>query len=301
MLLERLAGRPVFLKLENLQPTGSFKLRGIGRFCAAAAAAGAKLFVSSSGGNAGLAAAYSARRLGVKAIVVVPRTTDARMQALISGEGAEVIVHGNGWAEADERARELVATKQAAYVHPFDHPEIWAGHATLVAELADEIDPPGCVVVSVGGGGLLAGVLEGLRARGWTDTSVVAAETEGAASLAAAVAAGRVVTLDRLDTVARTLGAPRIAQGTFDRLRAWDVRSWVVSDGSAVSACRRFLDDHRMLVEPACGAALSAVYDRAPALAAASSVVVVVCGGAGITFGELHGYLDRLGKGASGP
>jgi L-serine/L-threonine ammonia-lyase len=294
--LSRLAGHPVHLKLENTQPTGSFKLRGIGRFCRVAAAAGARRFVSSSGGNAGLAAAHAARRLGIPALVVVPTRTDERMRALIEAEGAEVVLHGDAWADADARARELAQARDGTYLHPFDHPDIWAGHATLVDELAEDLrDPPGCVIASVGGGGLLAGVLAGLRARGWNDTAVLAAETEGAASLAAAVAAGRPVTLDRLTSVARSLGAPRVAQGVFDLVAAANVTPWVVSDAAAVDACRRFLDDHRMLVEPACGAALSAVYGRAPTVIAARSTVAVVCGGAGITTAELAALSERLG------
>jgi L-serine/L-threonine ammonia-lyase len=123
-------GIPVHLKLENTQPTASFKLRGIGRLCERAAAAGSRFFVSSSGGNAGWAAAYAARKLKSRVLVVVPESTDARMRALIAAEGAEVLVHGAAWAEADRRAREIVAETGATYVSPFDHPEIWTGHSS---------------------------------------------------------------------------------------------------------------------------------------------------------------------------
>jgi L-serine/L-threonine ammonia-lyase len=292
--LSAAAGRPVHLKLENTQPTASFKLRGIGRFCQAAAAAGARLFVSSSGGNAGWAAAYAARRLGCRAVVVVPEVSAAHMRALIAGEGAEVVVHGAAWADADRRARELCAEQGATYVSPFDDPEIWAGNATLVDELATELPAPGWLVLSVGGGGLLAGVIEGLGRHRWTSTRVLAVETEGAASMTAALRAGGPVTLARVDTVARGLTAPRVAAGAFERARAWDVRPHVVSDAAAVRACRRFLDDHRMLVEPACGAALAAVYEPAADLAGAGPIVVVVCGGAGITLDELAALSARF-------
>jgi L-serine/L-threonine ammonia-lyase len=289
-----LVKRPVYLKLENTQPTASFKLRGIGRLCAGAAAAGSRLFVSSSGGNAGWAAAYAARLLQCRAIVVVPETTDERMRGLIAGEGAEVIVHGAVWADADQRARAIVSEKQGTYVPPFDHPEIWAGNSTMIDEIADEIPAPGCIVLSVGGGGLLAGVLDGLSRQGWRGCRVLAAETEGAASLTAAFQAGNPVTLPRVNTVARNLGAPRVAQGAFERAQAWGVRARVVSDGAAVRACRRFLDDQRMLVEPACGAALATVYDGATDFADAASVVVIVCGGAAITYDELQRYCTQL-------
>ena len=286
--LEVHVGVPVHLKLENLQPSGSFKLRGIARLAANAFAAGARSFVSSSGGNAGLAAAYVARRLGAPATVVVPASTDPRIRALIQDEGAKVITHGTAWAEADVLARQIGEREGATYVPPFDHPDIWAGISTMIEELPADMEPPGAVVLSVGGGGLLAGVLDGLRARGWNTTFVVAVETEGAASFAGAQRAGHPVTLPRIDTIARNLGAPRIADGAFERAARWDVRSVLVDDRAALSACRRFLDDHRMLVEPACGATLAAIYDHTPALATAVSVLAIVCGGACITARDLY-------------
>jgi L-serine/L-threonine ammonia-lyase len=296
--LSRVLGRPVLLKLENTQPAASFKLRGIGRLCAGAAAAGSRLFVSSSGGNAGLAAAYAGRKLGVRTLVVVPRPTPAGMRALIEAEGAELLLEGDSWPQADERARALVAEEGGTYVSPFDHPEIWAGHSTIVDEVAEDVGQPAAFVFSVSGGGLLAGVLEGLRRRGWTGTQVVGAQAAGAATLSAALEAGAPASLARVETVARTLRASRLADGAFARLAGFDVRPWKVADGTALAACRRFLDDHRMLVEPSCGVALAAVYERAPAPAADGPVVVIVCGGAGITLDELEAERARLASAA---
>jgi len=178
----------------------------------------------------------------------------------------------------------------ATYVPPFDHPDLWAGHATLVDELQHEIPAPDCVMVSVGGGGLLSGVIDGLEAAGWRNTRVVGVETHGAASLAAALEAGRPVDLAEVRTIARNLGAVRVAQGAFERAQRWPVVSQQVSDAATLAACRRFLDDHRMLVEPACGAVLAAAYQKTPALAGARSVVIVICGGACVTLDELNAW-----------
>lgn len=278
--LSAASGTRVQLKLENTQPTGSFKLRGIGLLCQRAAAAGATNLVSSSGGNAGWAAAYAARALGLPITVVVPESADPRMQALIAGEGAQLIVHGALWQDADALARTLVTEREATYVPPYDHPDLWTGHASLVTELAEDTDPPDYIVLSVGGGGLLSGVIEGLTRVQWTRTRVIGVETHGAAKLAAALAAGRPVTLDKITTVAKNLGAPSIAAGAFERAVRWKVQSHLVDDDAALAACERFLDDHRMLVEPSCGAALAAAYAGLPELAVAERVVVVVCGGA---------------------
>lgn len=280
--LSRACGAPVSLKLESLQPTGSFKLRGIGRACEQARAAGARAFVSSSGGNAGLAVAWAGRVLGVPTTVVVPRTTSARMIDKMRGEGATVTVHGGAWDDAHAEAMRLVDAEGGFYVHPFDSPAVWSGNATVITEALEQgVKRPGAVVVSVGGGGLLCGVLEGMRAVGWSDVPALAVETEGAASLHAAMRAGMPVDIGRIDSIATTLGARKVCERALRWTREHPVTSWLCSDRQAVDACLRFADDHRIVVEPACGAALAAVYERAPAIAGASSLLVVVCGGAG--------------------
>ncbi len=272
-------GRPVWLKLEALQPTGSFKVRGVGRACERLVAAGATQLVSSSGGNAGLAVAHAGRLLGARVTVFVPSTTAAFMLDRMRAEGARIEVRGEVWDQAHAAALAFAEVEGAGYVHPFDHPDVWAGNATLVDELEAR---PGAVVLSVGGGGLLCGVAHGLHRRGWADVPIVAAETSGAASFAAALRAGRPVSLDRIDSLATSLGARTVAAEALACAGRHPIVPWIVPDSAAVDACWRFAADHRLLVEPACGAALSAVYQKAPALAGASSVLVVVCGGSGV-------------------
>jgi len=286
--LSRAFGAPAWLKLESLQPTGSFKLRGIGRACEEARAAGARTFVSSSGGNAGLAVAWAGRVLAVPTTVVVPRTTSKRMIDKMRSEGATVKVHGDAWDDAHAEATRVVEAEGGFYVHPFDARAVWAGNASLVTEAVEQgMKRPGAVVLSVGGGGLLCGVLEGMHAVGWKDVPVLAVETVGAASLNAAMKAGEPVDIGRIDSIAITLGARKVCERTLRWTREHPITSWLCSDRQAVDACLRFADDHRIVVEPACGAALAAVYERAPAIAGASSLLVVVCGGAGATPADL--------------
>jgi L-serine/L-threonine ammonia-lyase len=292
--LERTSGARVWLKLESLQPTGSFKIRGVGRACEEAVAAGARRLVSSSGGNAGIAAAYAGRKLGVAVSVFVPRTTSRRMAEKMRAEGASVEVHGDTWDDAHAAALRSCdgdgkeRSHETFYVHPFDLPAVWHGNATLVEEAAAQgVSRPGAVVVAVGGGGLLCGVLEGMHAVGWIDVPVVAVETEGAASFQAAVRAGETVDIGAITSIATTLGARRVCERALAWTREHPVTSWRVSDRAAVDACLRFADDHRIVVEPGCGAALAAVYDGAPPLTGVGSVLVVVCGGAGATPADL--------------
>jgi L-serine/L-threonine ammonia-lyase len=291
--LSRAAGRSIWLKLEALQPPGSFKIRGIGAACEHHAQRGAKRFVSSSGGNAGLAVAYAGRHLGVPVTVVVPATTSARAKELLTLEGAEVIVHGASWQEANALAQSMLRDTDA-FIHPFDDPLLWTGHATLIDEVAATGLKPDAVLLAVGGGGLLSGVMEGLARNGWGDVPVLAVETHGAASLHAAMQAGRRVELEAVTSIATSLGARQVCQQAFALSQSGRVRSLLVSDIEAVTACNRFLDDHRLLVEPACGAALAVAYAGAPALTACPKVLVIVCGGATATVDNLRHWTTQL-------
>ncbi|MFL6710943.1 MAG: pyridoxal-phosphate dependent enzyme [Massilia sp.] len=285
-------GQTVWLKMEALQPTGSFKNRGVGHACTVYAARGARRFVSSSGGNAGIAAAYAGRKLGLPVTVVVPETVSARALALLQREQANIVVHGASFQEANEHAQSLLGA-DAAFIHPFDDPLLWEGHASMIAEVAASGLRPDAVVLSVGGGGLLCGVVEGLRQQGWIDVPVIAVETAGAASYAAALAADEPVTLPAITSIATSLGARKVAQAAFAASRAHPIESRVVSDRAAVEACRRFIADQRVVVEPACGAALAVAYDG-QALARFSNVLVIVCGGATATIEQLAQWEQSL-------
>jgi len=285
------AGRNIWLKLDALQPCGSFKLRGVGHACEVHQARGAQQFISSSGGNAGLAVAYAGRKLGVPVTVVVPETTTERAKELLRLEDANVVVHGSSWQEANALAQTLVGPNDA-FIHPFDDPLLWAGHASLIDEVAEAGVKPDAVVLSVGGGGLLSGVVQGLQRNGWGDVPVLAVETHGAASLHAAMQAGHSVELERIASVATSLGAKRVADQALACAQQHPVHSHLVSDRAALEACERFLLDHRVLVEPACGAALALAY--APgALAQYQNVLVVVCGGATATLEQIRAWLQQ--------
>lgn len=286
--LSRISGRDVWLKFDALQPTGSFKLRGIGAACEAYKAQGKTRFVSSSGGNAGLAAAYAGRMLGIPVTVVIPRSTSSHMKAVLEREGANVIVHGAMWSEANQHAHELLDA-QSAFLHPFDDPLVWAGHASLIDEVVRTGAPFDSVVLSVGGGGLLAGIVEGLDRNGLGDTPVVAVETEGADCLAQAMKAGVNTPLPAITSIATSLGANMVCDHAFQLAQSRDIRSLVVSDAEALDACEQFLADHRVLVEPACGASLAAFYSatRRAGLENMRTPLVVLCGGVTTT-------LDRI-------
>ncbi|TFK04717.1 motor neuron and pancreas homeobox protein 1-like [Platysternon megacephalum] len=303
--LSKVAGTDVYLKLDNAQPTGSFKIRGIGHLCKTWAERGCERFVCSSGGNAGLAAAYSARKLGIPATILVPTSTPAFTIERLKDEGAAVCIVGEMLDETIEQAKELVKNNPGwVYVPPFDDPLIWEGHTSIVKELKEDLDSkPGALALSVGGGGMLCGVVQGLREAGWEDVPIVAMETKGAHSLNAAMAAGQLVTLPEITSVAKTLGAKTVGAETLKLAREHPVFSEVVTDQEAVMAIEKFVDDEKILVEPACGAALAAVYSgvvqRLQAEGklgrALGSLVIIVCGGNNITLAQLQRLKEQLG------
>jgi L-serine/L-threonine ammonia-lyase len=291
--VEAALGKIVWLKMECLQPTGSFKIRGIGLLCQELQSTGCTRFVSSSGGNAGYAVAYAGRELSLPVLVVVPSTTHESTRRQLVLMGAEVRVVGDVWDEADVEARELASEDGAAYIPPFDHPTLWRGHSSLIDEVAASHGKPDLVIVTVGGGGLLCGVLEGMHRNNWLDVPLVAVETIGAESLNAAIAAGETVELAEITSIAKCLGARRVADAALAWTRRHPVRSIVVPDSAAVRGCVEFANRHRLLVEPACGAGLSLIYDGAECLSEAKRILIVVCGGISVDVDQLNGWVAQ--------
>lgn len=288
----------IFLKMEALQPTGSFKIRGIGHLCSELARNGARRFVTSSAGNGGLAVTYAGSKLNIPVTVVVWKTVSETTREKLRREGAEIIVHGNDWMEANKLAQSMCEEKGVSFVHPFDHPLLWEGHASLIHEVKAVGLIPDAVVVAVGGGGLLSGVIQGLHEVGWSKTPVFTAETSGAASLAESVKAGQLITLDKIDTIALSLGARRVAEQAFEWTQKHSIIPVVVSDAQAIDAVFQFADDQRILIEPACGAALAVVYGKHPELMTYEKILVVVCGGCNVDLNLLE--IMQHGRAKSG-
>ncbi|KAG5857740.1 hypothetical protein ANANG_G00022580 [Anguilla anguilla] len=296
-------GTPVYLKMDNAQPSGSFKIRGIGYLCQKVAGAGSKGVICSSGGNAGMATAYVARKLNIPATIIVPSSTPELVIHKLKSQGATVKVVGKVWDDANAEALTLAQNEGLTFVPPFDHPLVWQGHASIIREIkACLLTKPGAVVVAVGGGGLLCGVVEGLREVGWGDVPIVAMETRGANCLNEAMKAGKPVTLPDITSEAKTLGAKTVCSQAFEYCKEGNIISEVVTDSEALQAIELFLDEERVLVELACGAAIAAVYTgliqrlqeegRLPRRL--GPLVVVVCGGSSISMAQLKHLKSKL-------
>ena len=288
------SGKPLWLKLDALQPSGSFSGRGGGGLGQHVVEKGAREIVCASGGIAGMAAAYAGRALGVPVTIVVPETTAADVRQTIAATGANVLVHGSVFDEANAHAVALARSREATYVHPFDHPLLWNGHATLIDEVVAKGAAFDCVVTSVGGGGLLAGIVEGLKRNGLSDVPVIAVETEGAASLHESLKANERITLPAITSIATSLGARQVAQHVFDLPKQHPIESVLVSDADAVAACLKFADAQRILVEPACGAALAVADVHAGLLARFDNPLIEVCGGIGVSLEKLRLWKEKF-------
>ncbi|MFJ9844463.1 serine/threonine dehydratase [Kitasatospora sp. NPDC101155] len=252
-------GGRTWLALEFLQHTGSFKARGAQNFLLAHAEAGALPSAGvtiASGGNAGLACAWAARELGVRATVFLPETASPVKLARLRSYGAEVRLVGREYAEALAACEEFAADSGALASHAYDHPLIAAGAGTVLAEIRARVPGLDTVVVSVGGGGLFAGVAVAAREHG---VRVVAVEPEGSRALNAALAAGRPVDVPVASVAQDALGARRATALAVHAAGHESVRSVLVSDDAIVRARRQLWDERRIAVEHAASTALAAL------------------------------------------
>ncbi|PPK92650.1 threonine dehydratase [Kineococcus xinjiangensis] len=271
--------RPAWLKLEFLQHTGTFKARGAFNRILAAREQGdldARVgIVVASGGNAGLANAHAAARLGVPATVFVPTTAPQVKVDGLRRLGAEVVQLGAEYAVAYAGAVEHAAATGAVYCHAYDQPEIAAGAGVVGAELLDQLaGEVDTVVVAVGGGGLMAGIAAAVEGA----AQVVAVEPATIPTLHAALAAGEPVDVGVSGVAADSLGARRIGDIAFDVAVRARVRSVLVADDGIVAARRRLWEQHRIVVEHGAAAALAALLDGAHVPAPGERVAVVLCG-----------------------
>ena len=290
--LSRIAGTNVWLKMDCFQPTGSFKIRGIGRLCQHYHDHNCEHFITSSAGNAGLSVAYAGRLLGVKTHVFIPKTSQSIFIEKIKAEGATVEVAGDTWDDADIVAQAYAAQENTAYIPPFDHPLIWSGHATMIDEIAVTGLNPDAIIAAVGGGGLACGVLEGLDKHGWLDTQFIGVETEGAAAFSRSLAANKLLTLDSVDTIATSIATKRITHQLIKWMIKRPLKSITVTDAQAIIAVKQFLDTQRILIEPASAVTLASIYEHYFDAKQYKNIVVIICGGVGINRELLTQYLQ---------
>jgi threonine dehydratase len=268
---------PAWLKLECLQPPGSFKVRGAAsRMLVLPPEQRARGVIACSGGNHGAAVAYVARLLGVPATVCVPESVDPVKLRAIRAGGAEAVVEGATYDDAERVSRRLERERGLSYVHPFDDPDVIAGQGTIGLELAEQVPGLAAVVAGVSGGGLAGGIGAALAGR-QPPVTVIGASAANAAAMVASLRAGHPVDIPDLPTLAEVLGG---GIGLDNRWSMAAVRAYVaehvlVTEDEIAAAMAFSLSVHRVLAEGGGAVGLgAALAGKLPRLAGPLAIVI---------------------------
>ncbi len=266
------------LKLECLQVSGSFKARGASsKLTALDDAAVRRGLVTASGGNHGLGVAYAGWRAGVPVTVFLPESTPGPKADKLRAWGAEVIVGGAVWDDANRAALAASERSGMTYVHPFADADVIAGQGTVALEVLEEAPGIDTLLVAIGGGGLIAGTATAALALK-PGIRVIGIEPVGAPTLSRSVAAGRLVTLDAIETRAGTLAPRRSEQINLDLIRAHVDDIVLVDDDALMRAARWLWFEMGLAVELSAAAGIAALLEGAYRPAAGESVCAIICG-----------------------
>lgn len=279
----------LLLKLENLQVSGSFKIRGATNTVLSHPERAAVGLIAASGGNHGLAVAAVARRMGLPARIYVPEVASQAKRALLRDLGAEVVVSGDVYVEAREAALTHAESTGGLMIHAFEAAETIAGQGTLAPEITAQAGRIDAVAVSVGGGGLAAG----LAAWFGGEVPLICAEPALAPTLHAAIAAGRPVDVATGGMAADALGCRRIGDLAWDILSPAPVESCLVSEEAIRNAQRDLWNDLRLAVEPAAAVPIACLRAMPNEQVAGKRIVALICGAnidpATLTSGQAKG------------
>ncbi len=274
-----LTGANVFLKLDNLQHTGSFKLRGaFNKLLSMTAEQRAEGCVAASSGNHGAAVAYAMAELKTKGVVFVPEGTSSTKVDAIKRAGGEVRFFGTDGLDTELHAREYAAENGMNYLSPYNDEDVIAGQGTCGVEIAKQLSKVDAIFIAVGGGGLISGVGSFLKSVN-PSMSVVACQPAASAVMTESVKAGEILDMPSQPTLSDgTAGGIEADAITFDVCRAVTDDFVTVSEDQIAEAMRQFIDAHHMLPEGAAGVALAGLKLRADQYKD-KNVVIIICGG----------------------
>ncbi|HEY4380877.1 MAG TPA: threonine ammonia-lyase [Acidobacteriaceae bacterium] len=278
LMLSDLTGQQVYLKLENLQMTGSFKERGaLNRIAILTPEQASRGVIAASAGNHAQGVAYHATKRGIRAVIVMPLTTPLVKVTATRGFGAEVVLHGANYDEAFAEAMRLCAEQDLTFIHPFDDPAVMAGQGTIGLELLEQVPLLEAVVVPIGGGGLIGGIACAIK-ESRPEVRVVGVQTSRLPSMAAAVEAHRPVTVEPATTIADGIAVRRAGDLTLPMVERYVDEIVTVDEDEIASAILMLLEREKTLAEGAGAAALAALLQHRTSLKGAHTAVMV-CGG----------------------
>lgn len=286
-MLSRQTGQSIFLKLENLQMTGSFKERGALNKIATLTAEQAKRgVIAASAGNHAQGVAYHATQRGIRSVIVMPLTTPLVKVQATRGFGAEVVLHGANYDEACEEATRRCQSEGMTFIHPFDDPLVMAGQGTIGLELLEQVENLEAVVVPIGGGGLIGGIACAIKESAALgnrtsrpDVRVIGVQTSRLPSMREAVREHHPVTLQPATTIADGIAVRRAGDVTYPVVARYVDEIVTVDEDEIASAILTLLEREKTLAEGAGATALAAVLQSRTSLPAFTRTAVLVCGG----------------------
>ena len=277
-MLSALTGQQVYLKLENLQMTGSFKERGaLNRIAMLTPEQAVRGVIAASAGNHAQGVAYHATKQGIRALIVMPLATPLVKVTATRGFGAEVVLHGANYDEACEEATRLCAAEGMTFIHPFDDAAVMAGQGTIGLELLDQVPQLEAVVVPIGGGGLIGGIACAIKESS-PKIRVIGVQTSRLPSMIAARTAGHPVTVEPATTIADGIAVRRAGDVTLPVVERYVDEIVTVDEDEIASAILVLLEREKTLAEGAGAAALAALLQKKTSLNGAHTAVMV-CGG----------------------
>jgi threonine dehydratase len=296
IMLSALTGQQVYLKLENLQMTGSFKERGaLNRIALLTPEQAARGVIAASAGNHAQGVAYHATKRGIRALIVMPLTTALVKVTATRNFGAEVLLHGANYDEACSEAVRLCDEQHFTFIHPFDDPAVMAGQGVIGLELLEQVPQLEAVVVPIGGGGLIGGVAcaikEACIQASRPPVRVVGVQTARLPSMQAAIQARHPVTVDPATTIADGIAVRRAGDLTFPLVERYVDEIVTVEEDEIASAILMLLEREKTLAEGAGAAALAALLEHRTSLHGAHTAVLV--GGGNIDVTLLSRIIER--------
>jgi threonine dehydratase len=283
----------VLLKREDLQPVFSFKLRGAyNKVASLDEAERGRGIITASAGNHSQGVAYSARKLGLRAVIVMPQTTQQIKVDAVKALGAEVVLTGDSYPEAQEHCDQLVAETGMTFIHPFDDPLVVAGQGTIGAEILQHTRQPSAVFVPVGGGGLIAGIAGYIKSL-QPEVKVIGVEPYEADAMYRSLAEGRRVELDHVGIFADGVAVRKVGALTFDIAKDTVDEVVRVSNDEICAAIKDIFDDTRTVMEPAGALAVAGLKSWVARERAHSHTLVAVASGANINFDRLRFVAER--------
>lgn len=290
-MLSALTGQQVYLKLENLQMTGSFKERGaLNRIAMLTPEQASRGVIAASAGNHAQGVAYHATKRGIRALIVMPQTTPLVKVTATREFGAEVLLHGANYDEAFAEAMRLCAEQGLTFIHPFDDMHVMAGQGTIGLELLEQVPELEAIVVPIGGGGLIAGIACAVK-ESRPAVRIVGVQTERLPSMAAAVNAHQPVTIDPATTIADGIAVRRAGTLTLPVIEQYVDEIVTVDEDEIASAILMLLEREKTLAEGAGAAGLAALLQHRTSLQGTHTAVLV--GGGNIDVTLLSRIIER--------